>query len=143
MSITLKEERQQLILETVQDDRQVTVSELSERFDLKPPTILRRWALRVTLPPLVCAYQELNYALIRLGASPALADTPTERAVALARLLPAAAEPARQLVAEYHATAYSPELGDLDVARQAARAIRNLSLRVVIRRLFISEEEQE
>jgi hypothetical protein len=111
------------------------------RFDLKPPTFLRRWVLRATLPPLACAYQELNYALIRLGVSPALADTPTERAATLVRLLPAAAEPARQLVAEYHATAYSPDLGDLDVARQAALAIRNLSLRVVIRKLFISKDE--
>jgi len=113
------------------------------RFDIKPPAFLRRWVLRATLPPLMCAYQELNYALIRLGVSPALAETPTERAVALARRLPAAAEPARQLVAEYHATAYSPDLGDLDVARQAARTIRNLSWRVVLRKLFISEEEEE
>jgi DeoR/GlpR family transcriptional regulator of sugar metabolism len=41
MGITLKEERQQLILETVQDNRQVTVSELSERFDVSEVTIRR------------------------------------------------------------------------------------------------------
>jgi len=41
MSNTLKEERQHLILETVQDNRQVTVSELSERFDVSEVTIRR------------------------------------------------------------------------------------------------------
>jgi len=37
----LKEERQQLILETVQDNRQVTVSDLSRRFDVSEVTIRR------------------------------------------------------------------------------------------------------
>jgi DeoR/GlpR family transcriptional regulator of sugar metabolism len=37
----LKEERQQLILETVQEDRQVTVAELSQRFGVSEVTIRR------------------------------------------------------------------------------------------------------
>ncbi len=41
MAIPLKEERQQLILETIQDSRQVTVSELSHRFDVSEVTIRR------------------------------------------------------------------------------------------------------
>lgn len=41
MATPLKEERQQLILETVQDNRQVTVVELSRRFDVSEVTIRR------------------------------------------------------------------------------------------------------
>ena len=41
MAISLKEERQQLILETLQNNRQVTVAELSRRFDVSEVTIRR------------------------------------------------------------------------------------------------------
>jgi len=106
------------------------------RFDLQPPASLRRWAIRATLSPLARAYLELNRALSRLGVSPDPADTPTERAMALARLIPAAAEPAQQLLAEYHAAAYGPGSGNLHVARLAARAVRSLSWRARIDRLI-------
>jgi hypothetical protein len=106
------------------------------RFDLRPPAALRRWALRAVLPPLARAYMELNQALARLGAAPDPADTPAERAVALARLLPAAVDPAQRLLTEYHATAYGPRAGNLGIARQAGRDIRILSWRARIRQLF-------
>lgn len=41
MAPPLKEERQQLILETVRDNRQATVTELSQRFDVSDVTIRR------------------------------------------------------------------------------------------------------
>ncbi len=41
MTTPLKEERQQLILETARDNRQVTVAELSQRFDVSDVTIRR------------------------------------------------------------------------------------------------------
>jgi DeoR/GlpR family transcriptional regulator of sugar metabolism len=41
MVVPLKEERQQLILETLRDSRQVTVAELSSRFDVSDVTIRR------------------------------------------------------------------------------------------------------
>jgi DeoR/GlpR family transcriptional regulator of sugar metabolism len=41
MAIPLKEERQQLILETLRNNRQVTVAELSHRFDVSEVTIRR------------------------------------------------------------------------------------------------------
>ncbi len=106
------------------------------RFDLRPPAALRRWALRAVLPPLARAYMELNQALARLGAAPDPADTPAERAVALTRLLPVAADPVQRLLAEYHATAYGPRAGNLGIARQAGRDIRILSWRTKIRQLF-------
>jgi len=107
------------------------------RLDLQPPAVLRHWAHRAILPPLARAYLELNQALTRLAAPPDPADTPAERAIALARLLPAAADPAQRLLAEYQATTYSPRAGSLYIAQQAARAIRNLSWRARIRRLIV------
>ncbi|MDY6878356.1 MAG: transglutaminase domain-containing protein [Chloroflexota bacterium] len=105
------------------------------RLGLQPPSALRRWASRVTLAPLERAYLELDHALTRLNAPSDPADTPAERAIALARLLPTAAEPAQRLLAEYHAMTYSPHTGDLHIAQQAARAIRNLSWQARISRL--------
>ncbi len=105
------------------------------RLGLQPPSALRRWARRVALAPLERAYLELNHALVRLNAPPDLADTPAERVAALAHLLPAAMDPAQRLLAEYHATTYSPRPGSFHAARQAARTIRDLSWRARIRRL--------
>jgi len=107
------------------------------RLGLQPPSALRRWARRVALAPLERAYLELNHALVRLNAPPDLADTPAERVAALAHLLPAAMDPAQRLLAEYHATTYSPRPGSFHVARQAARAIRDLSWRAKVRRLTV------
>ena len=41
MAVPLKEERQQRILDTLQEDRQVTVTELSRRFDVSEVTVRR------------------------------------------------------------------------------------------------------
>ncbi len=103
---------------------------------VEPPPALRRWARRVALAPLERAYLELDYALARLDAPPAPADTPAERAATLTYLLPPTADPAQQLLAEYQATIYSPRPGDLHIAQQAARAIRDLSWRARLRRLI-------
>jgi transglutaminase-like putative cysteine protease len=109
------------------------------RFGLQPPAIVRRWSHRVALAPLERAYLELNHALTRLGTPPEPADTPAERAAAMARLLPATADPVQRLLAEYHAAIYSPHFGNLYVAQQAARAIRNLSWQARVRQLIVRE----
>jgi transglutaminase-like putative cysteine protease len=113
------------------------------RLGLHPPAALRVRARRAALPPLTRAYLELNYALARLGAPPAPADTPAERAVALTHLLPVAEEPAHRLLAEYHAVIYSPRPGDLYTAQQAGRDIRLLSWQAAIRRLIDTDTRAE
>ncbi len=105
------------------------------RINLQAPTILRNWTRHATRPPLLRAYQELNHALVRLGAPPHPADTPSERALALGDLLPTAAAPAQRLLAEYHATAYSSLPGDLQIAQRAGRDVRTLSWQAAIRQL--------
>ena len=102
------------------------------RYDVKPPSFLRWWAIWATQAPVARAYLALNQALVRMGSPPAPSETPSERAASLARLLPAASEPIQRLLAEYHAEVYGPRAGDVQVARQAGRAIRALSWRVVI-----------
>lgn len=106
------------------------------RFDLRLPLVLDRWIIHITLPLLVRAYMEINYALIRLGVPPSPADTPAERAAALSHLLPGVANPTQHLLAEYHAMAYSRRPGDLYTAERASRTIRSLSWRAAIRRLI-------
>jgi len=108
------------------------------RIGLPAPALLRRWARWASLPPLLRAYAELNRALFRLGAPPAPADTPAERAARLARLLPAAAPHLRRLLAEYQVAVYGPRPGDPWVAWQAGRVIRSLSWRAWLRRLWTS-----
>jgi len=113
------------------------VAGLSRLGLVEPPSALRRWACRAALAPLERAYLELDYALARLGAPPDPADTPAERAIALTCLLPAAADPVQRLLAEYQATIYSPRPGNLHIAQQAARTVRNLSWRARARRLIV------
>lgn len=117
----------------------ILLEESLRRLGLEPPSALRRWAHRAALSPLERAYLELARALARLGDSPDPADTPAERAAALARLLPPAVDPAQRLLAEYYLTTYSPCPGNLYIAQQAARAIRNLSWRARIRWLTVRQ----
>ncbi len=110
------------------------------RLGLRPPALLRERARRAALLPLPRAYMELNHALARLGLSPRPSDTPIERAAALVAILPEASEPIHHLLSEYHAAAYGPHPGDLQVAQQAGREIRLLSWQARIRRWFVQEQ---
>jgi transglutaminase-like putative cysteine protease len=105
------------------------------RVGWSPPRLLRRWAMWALLQPLERAYVEVDRALMRLGASPRPADTPAERAAALARVLPAASGSANLLLAEYQAATYSPRHPSIHRARGAARTIRKLSWIAKLRRL--------
>jgi transglutaminase-like putative cysteine protease len=111
------------------------------RLGLRPPNLLRRWALYVSLSPLVHAYLEINRALKRLGKPAAIYDTPAERAATLARLLPAAAGPSRILLAEYQSTEYSPNPGNAFAATRAGKEIRRLSYRAWLQKIFVRFQE--
>jgi hypothetical protein len=113
------------------------------RVGLQPPKALRVRARRVVLSPLAQAYLEINQALARLNEPPTPADTPSERAAALAGVLPVAEKPAQRLLGEYHTTAYGPQLGNLYVAQRSARAIRRLSWQARIRRLISRQHKPD
>jgi hypothetical protein len=109
------------------------------RLNLEPPGLLHRWARRARLEPVQRAYLQVDRALVRLGASPALAATPAERTAALASILPVASEPADRLLEEYHSETYSPRFCNVHAAQEAARSIRQLSWMEKLRRLVRRE----
>ncbi len=106
------------------------------RLGWRPPAFLRRWAQRAMLSPVERAYDEVDRALRRLGASPEPVDTPAERAAALADLLPPASQSTYLLLAEYQAATYSSHRHNAWLAEDAARSIRSLSWRAKLRRLL-------
>jgi hypothetical protein len=91
------------------------------------------------LSPVERAYIELDRALVRLGVSPAAADTPAERTSVLTQVLPLAAEPAYQLLAEYHSATYGPRFYNIHKAQEAARTVRRLSQMAKLRRIVRGE----
>lgn len=108
---------------------------------LRPPNFLRRWARYVTLPHVEKAYLEINRALSLLGNPPAVNATPTERANALMRLVPATASPTRVLLVEYQLLTYSPRPGDERTAKQAGAEIRKLSYLAFLQRIISRLQE--
>jgi hypothetical protein len=105
------------------------------RLNMEPPDCLRRWARLARLEPVERAYLQVDRALLRLGGSPAVADTPAERTAALASILPLASEPAYRLLSEYESETYSPRFCNVYTAKEAARSIRKLSWMAKLRRL--------
>jgi len=104
------------------------------RLGVRPPAFLKRWTAYAALPPLTRAYLEINRALNRLGYPPAVHDTPAERVESLAVHLPPAAIPADVLLANYHASIYSPSPPDPGRALEASKEVRRLSYRALLDR---------
>jgi transglutaminase-like putative cysteine protease len=101
---------------------------------VRPPAFIQRWSQLVKLPSLSRSYLEVNRALGRVGQPGADTDTPNERADQLGAILPAAANPAQQLVAEYQLSLFSTQEPDIEKAYQASQIIRKLSLRKMVER---------
>lgn len=105
------------------------------RMGIHPPGFITRWASQASLPPLARSYHEINHALVRLGQSPAYADTPAERADSLEAIIPPATPSIRLLVGEYQRATFSPLPADISSAESAADEIRGLSSRERLRRV--------
>lgn len=108
----------------------VKLEKTFRRFGLRPPRVLRNWAYQATLPVQARAYQTINQSLIRLGAPPALYQTPSERALMLVSLLPVATQPIDDLLHEYHSLMFANGTAIKDhtsglKAYHAAQSIRN------------------
>jgi transglutaminase-like putative cysteine protease len=114
----------------------VTIEATFIRLGLRPPRMVSQWARWASLPPLTRAYNEINQALKRLGRKPGVTATPAERAAELALILPTASLHAQQLVSEYQVGMFSTQLGNLDTAMHASRAIRSLSFKAMVQRLI-------
>ncbi len=103
---------------------------------LKPPDIVRRWAKYASLPSTSRAYLEINRALKRLGHPASPADTPAERAFSLIKLLPRIEVYIRDLLAAYHAIAYSNGRQRLLNAARVGKEIRKDSYLELVRRIL-------
>ncbi len=112
-----------------------------QRFGIRPPAFLRRWARYARLTPLMRSYMEINRALSRLGKPPAIHFTPAERAGSLSSLLPQVAPQTASLLNEYQSTMYGRVPGDDQTAHQAASVIRKVSYLARLRSLFSRFQE--
>jgi transglutaminase-like putative cysteine protease len=113
------------------------------RLGIRPPEFLLNWIYIMKLPALSRSYLEINHALDRIGRKPAIQDTPRERTASLISAIPDTSAPAERLLAEYHASIYSPHSSDAIVARQAGKLIRNLSWLAWFKHLLSRFQEPE
>ena len=111
------------------------------RLGIRPPDFLVNWVFTMRLPGLSRSYLEINHALNRIGREPAVQDTPNERTASLITGIPAATEPAKRLLKEYQASAYSTHPADAEIAKKAGKEIRNLSWITWISRLLSRFQE--
>jgi transglutaminase-like putative cysteine protease len=103
-----------------------------KRAGIKPPKFIERWSYQASLSPLMKSYMEINKALRRLGKEPELNDTPAERGIKLANILPAAEGMVMSLVKEYHLSTYSKRSPNQAIAREAGKEIRKLSYQALL-----------
>jgi len=99
----------------------------------RPPAFIQRWSQMAQLPALSRSYLEINQALKRIGRPGSETETPLERANTLGAALPAADQPAHELVNEYQLSLFSTQPPNEDTAYQAGQVIRKLSLRKMYR----------
>ena len=106
-----------------------------ERFEMRPPRPIARWAKMADLPRLSRAYMEINAALNRLGQTPKPGDTPAQRAAALGKALPQLNEELLALGRNYQTQLYSPVfLKNEDDPRRTIWRTRVASMRIALRR---------
>jgi transglutaminase-like putative cysteine protease len=94
-----------------------------ERRNITTPRWLDRWAFFVSLNPVARAYRIIPWSLRWLGRPADPTNTPAEHARLLGESLPAAALSIKNLLNEYQKSVYSPEPGDIFIARRANRLI--------------------
>ena len=106
-----------------------------ERFEMRPPRPIARWAKMADLPRLSRAYMEINTALNRLGQTPKPGDTPAQRAAALGKALPQLNEELLALGRNYQAQLYSLVFSkNEDDPRRTIWRMRVASMRIALRR---------
>jgi transglutaminase-like putative cysteine protease len=107
-----------------------------QRLGITPPQTVRLWARHASLPPLAKAYVEINRALSRLDAAPAVTATPAERAAKLGAIMPPAEKPAQRLVNEYQRGVFSLQPPNLAIALGAAADIKAMSFKTFLQRIL-------
>ena len=112
------------------------LEKILRRLGIQPPSFLTNWIYYMKLPATSRSYLEINHALDRVGKKPEIHSTPSERTNLLISAIPAAAEPATELLTEYQRSAYSPWPGNAEIAKISATEIRKLSWREWIKKFL-------
>ena len=124
------------LLQRLSIDIPVGVDKGLRLMGIRSPDFLVNWIYYHRLPALSRSYLEINRALDRVGKSPAVQDTPSERTASLVDVIPDTARPARVLLSEYQASVYSFHPSDTEKAHMAGSVIRRLSRRLWMERLL-------
>ena len=100
------------------------------------PHWLQRWSYLARMSPAEKAYRHLCRSIKIMGQSLNPAQTPSERARTLTRLIPQAYQPALEIVSEYEIDKFSTHMINEELAKAAGRQVLGLALESRFRRLF-------
>ncbi len=100
------------------------------------PNWLQRWSYFASISPAERAYRHLCRSIKILGQPLDPAQTPSERAQTLTKLIPQAYQPALEIVGEYHVEKFSTHIINEQLARTAGRRVLGLALETRLRHLF-------
>ena len=112
----------------------LTVSIL-QRYGLKIPAWLDRWAWRSMLSQIEWQFLQIGWMLRFLGVQPRIGQTPIERINELVKLLPITYEPANIFLNEYLKAVYTLYPADLERAKDANRKLWREVLSTRLKRL--------
>lgn len=100
------------------------------------PNWLQRWSYLASMSPAERAYRHLCRSIRIMGQPLDPAQTPSERAQTLTKLIPQAYQPALEIVGEYHVEKFSTHIINEELARGAGRRVLGLALETRLRNLF-------
>lgn len=107
-----------------------------ERNGGRSPAWLANWARWATLTPIERSFETVNRSLRLLGENPASYATPVERAESLVKKLPVATSDVETLLEQHQASLFTPDPGNVGLARRASLNIWLHTLRGIIQKFF-------
>jgi transglutaminase-like putative cysteine protease len=107
-----------------------------ERNGGRSPAWLANWARWAMLTPIERSFETVNRSLRLLGEPPASYATPVERAESLMKKLPLATSDIETLLEQHQASLFTPEPGDIGLARRANLKIWFYTLQNKIQKFF-------
>ena len=108
------------------------IQRIFEASKIKSPAWLEKFALRQANIPFKKAYAVLENSIKALGETISPADTPTERAERLIKLLPDCTDQIRELAHQYELAKFSPHQADIQKANECSLIIHKCVQVVVI-----------
>jgi transglutaminase-like putative cysteine protease len=107
-----------------------------ERSGGRSPAWLANWARWATLTPIERSFEMVNRSLRLLGESPASYATPAERAKSLMKKLPVVTGDVETLLEQHQASLFTPDPGNVGLARRASLNIWLQTLRGIIQKFL-------